>query len=871
MTGHGEKTRTAEIRVSGMHCASCALNVENAISKLEGVAGAEVDLAGERAMVRYDPEKVGVPALEKAVKDSGYGVVNEQVTVRVGGMTCAMCVKAIENALGRLEGVISARVNLGSERALVTYNPSVTSIQEIREAIERAGYRYLGTEGPEGEELRRQAFEKNLREMEIRILIGFGVSLPLFAMMLLGIPTPLPMGYFMFLVATPAFLYLAYPIFRAGYRSLRNAALNMDVMYSMGIGVAYGASVLGTFNIVLSGQFLFYETAVMLAAFLTLGRYLEARAKGKTSEAIRKLIDLQPKTATVVRGGVETELAVSDVVVGDRILVRPGEKIPVDGTVMEGMSFVDESMISGEPIPVEKRPDDDVIGGTINTSGVLTFESTRIGKDTVLAQIIHMVEVAQASRPSVQRVADIAVSYFIPSVLSIALVSFAAWYFLLGETLLFSLTVLISILVVACPCALGLATPTAITVGVGRGAELGTLIRRGEALEVAERLTTVLFDKTGTLTTGAPVVTNIAAFGTDEHSLLMLAAALEHNSSHPLAVAIVERAEREGITPSAVTGFSAMSGKGVEGIVGEDRVLIGNLILFSEREMAIPPQAGEELARREGEGKTAVVVARNGGVIGVISIADTLKPSTPAAIAALKKMGLAVAMITGDNERTARTIAKEAGIDRVIAEVLPEEKAREVRRLQEQGEIVAFVGDGINDAPALAQADLGIAIGGGTDVAIESGDIVLMRDDLVDAVGAVQLARKVMSRVKLNLFWAFAYNSALIPVAAGLLYPFFGITFRPELAGLAMAASSVTVVSLSLLLKGYTPPVLRGAKEGERMKEKKIETDPVCGMEVETSTARFTSEYGGKRYYFCAPGCKAAFEKDPEKYLSREE
>ncbi|MDT8358677.1 MAG: copper-translocating P-type ATPase, partial [Methanomicrobiaceae archaeon] len=530
-------------------------------------------------------------------------------------------------------------------------------------------------------------------------------------------------------------------------------------------------SVLGTFNIVLSGRFLFYETAVMLAAFLTLGRYLEARAKGKTSEAIRKLIDLQPKAATVIRDGVETELPVSDVVVGDRILVRPGEKIPVDGTVTEGESYVDESMISGEPIPVEKRPGNGVIGGTINTSGAFTFESTRIGKDTVLAQIIHMVEVAQASRPSVQRIADIAVSYFIPAVLSIALLSFAAWYLLLGETLLFSLTVLISILVVACPCALGLATPTAITVGVGRGAELGTLIRKGEALEVAERLTTVLFDKTGTLTTGAPVVTDIATFGTDERTLLRLAAALEHNSSHPLASAIVERAKEEGIMPAGVTGFSSMSGKGVEGSVGEDRVLIGNRILIAERGLPIPPPAGEELARREKEGKTAIAVVKNDRFIGVISIADTLKPSTPAAITALKKMGLAVAMITGDNERTALAIAGEAGIDRVIAEVLPEEKAREVERLQEQGEIVAFVGDGINDAPALAQADLGIAVGGGTDVAIESGDIVLMRDDLLDAVGAVQLARKVMSRVKLNLFWAFAYNSALIPVAAGILYP----------------------------------------------------------------------------------------------------
>ncbi|NYT05853.1 MAG: heavy metal translocating P-type ATPase [Methanomicrobiales archaeon] len=865
-------TTTADLKVSGMHCATCAITIEKALKSVEGVAGARVNYAGDSATVEYDPSRVHLRDLEKAVEASGYGVINEQVTIKVGGMTCATCVMTVEKALKKLDGIVSATVNLGSERAYVVYNPKVTSVARMRGAIEGAGYRYLGIEGEDTTDLEKAAYEADLRDKMRRIIVGFGVSLPLMAIMLLGIPTPIPLHWFMFVIATPAFLYLAWPIFLAGYRALKNGTLNMDVMYSMGIGVAYGSSVLGTLQVVLTPSFMFYETAVMLAAFLTLGRYLEARAKGRTSEAIKKLIGLQARTATVVVDGAEKEVAIEDVAAGDLVIVRPGERVPVDGEVTDGESSVDESMISGEPIPVLKSAGAEVIGGTINQNSVLSVRSTRVGKETVLAQIIRLVEAAQGSKPPVQRIADTAVAYFIPAVLAIAIVSFAVWYVVLGATLLFSLTVLISILVVACPCALGLATPTAITVGVGRGAELGTLIKNGEALEIAEGLTTVVFDKTGTLTRGKPQVTDIETFGIGDHALLAIAASVEHGSQHPLADAIVARARMEGIEPAAVTDFDTFGGKGVAAIYDGKTVLVGNRVLMKEQEVPLPVSLEQAIKQREKEGKTAVLVALGRSIVGVIAIADTLKPTTPPAIAALKEMGMQVVMLTGDNARTAIAIGRQAGIDRVIAEVLPEEKAREVLSLQQGGERVAFVGDGINDAPALAQADVGIAIGSGTDVAIESGDIVLIHDDLRDVAAAIQLSTKVMRRIRGNLFWAFAYNTALIPVAAGLLYPFFGITFRPELAGLAMALSSVTVVSLSLMLKTYIPPVRTTAlpaagMPAEEEPMKKIAIDPVCKMEVDEATAKFTTDYKGKKYFFCSPGCKHAFEDEPEKYL----
>ncbi|WP_342771812.1 heavy metal translocating P-type ATPase [Methanoculleus sp. UBA300] len=810
-----EERRKAELKISGMHCASCALNLERALRGRDDVYDARVNLASETAVVEYDPTKATLTDLERTVDDAGYEVVRNEATVRIGGMVCAACAQVIAASLTDLEGVYEARINLATENAHIVYNPALVTLSDIRAAIEDAGYQYLGLEEEVSEDVEARMREEDLRGKFRRFVVGFAVSIPLFLYMLFGMPgmaaLPVSINLIMLVITAPVFVYVSAPIFKAAAAALRNRTLTMDVMYAMGIGVAYGASILGTFGIVLTPEFNFYETAVMLAAFLTLGRYLEARAKGRTSEAIKKLIGLRPRTATVVRDGREVEVGIEDVVPGDVLLVRPGEKVPVDGVVVGGESSVDESMITGEPIPADKQEGDGVVGGTLNVNGVLRVRAEKIGKDTVLAQIIKLVRDAQGSRPPVERIADVAVSYFIPVILAIAIAAFLVWYVVLDASLLFSLTVLISILVVACPCALGLATPTAVTVGIGRGAELGVLVRNGEALEVSKNLTTVVFDKTGTLTRGKPDVTDIVAFGMPEDRLLAVAAAVERNSQHPLAVAVVRRAESAGVTVPASERFNTFGGRGVSAVVDGEVVLIGNQPFLLERGIAVPPKAEMRVTAFQDVGKTAVLVAAGGELAGILAIADTLKPTTRTAIADLKRMGLTVTMITGDNPRTANAIAREVGIENVHAGVLPQEKAQEVRALQERREVVAFVGDGINDAPALAQADVGIAIGSGTDVAIESGDIVLIRDDLTDAVAAIQLSRKVMSRIKQNLFWAFAYNAALIPLAAGVLYPIYGITFRPELAALAMALSSVTVVSLSLLLKTYIPPAKKGA------------------------------------------------------------
>jgi Cu+-exporting ATPase len=805
-----QKERKTELKISGMNCPTCVLTLEKSLSSVEGVDSVQVNLATETAQVTYNPEKAGLSELENAVKESGYGVVNERAEIKVGGMVCASCVETIEAALRSLEGVVQVWVNLGTERAYVTYNAHLVSLEDMRRAIEDAGYQYLGLAGEGTLEQERIEREKDLAEKKRRILIGFGVSIPLLLLMYVPVLPVSLLPYFMFVVATPVFLYLGYPIFLASWRALRNRVLNMDVMYAMGIGVAYVASVLGTFGIILTRDFLFYETAVMLAAFLTLGRFLEVRAKGRTSEAIKKLLGLQPRTAIVLLEGQEQEVPIELLQIGNRLRVKPGERVPVDGVVESGVSYVDESMITGEPIPVEKGEGSEVIGGTVNTNSVLTVRANRVGKDTVLSQIVRMVEEAQGTKPPVQRIADIAVGYFIPTVLAIAFLSFGLWYWVAGNTLLFSLTALISVLVIACPCALGLATPTAVTVGLGRGAELGILIKRGEALEIPDRLTLVIFDKTGTLTQGRPQVTDILPFGIPEETLLSLAASVERNSQHPVAQAVVQEAERRTLALPESTAFNTLSGKGVTAQVLGETLYIGNRTLIQDQSIALSPEIEQTISGLEEQGKTVMILAADTQLMGVIAVADTLKDSVQETVSALREMGLTIGMITGDNLRTATTIAAQIGIDSVIAEVLPGDKVREVKRLQAAGEVVAFVGDGINDAPALAQADAGIAIGSGTDIAIESGDIVLMRDDTRDVVAAIQLSRKVMGRIKQNLFWAFAYNAALIPIAAGVLYPFFGISFRPELAGLAMALSSVTVISLSLLLKGYIPPVRRG-------------------------------------------------------------
>ncbi|HQJ79380.1 MAG TPA: heavy metal translocating P-type ATPase [Methanothrix sp.] len=808
------------IKVSGMACAACTAAVERSLLNLDGIASASVSLAAETVTVEYDPEKLRLSDMERAIRDAGYDVADEKLVIKIGGMSCVMCVAALEAALLKLDGMVEARVNLASEKAYLKFNPRMMGLAEIKKAIADAGYQFLGLAGEEDSADReREARQRDLEEKKKRIIIGAGASVLLMALMHLPLHRIVPMQYhtsvpdtmglIMLALSAPVFAYLSLPIFRAAVRSLWHRVLDMDVMYGMGIGVAYISSILGTFGIVLTPDFMFYETAVMLATFLTLGRYLEARAKGRTSEAIVKLVGLQPKKAVILKDGLEREIYAEEVQVGDILLIRPGEKIPADGLVEQGESYVDQAMITGESIPVLKKPGSSAVGGTLNKNGSLQIRATRVGKDTALARIISLVEAAQGSRPAVQRIADRAVSYFIPAIISIALAAFTYWYFVAHNTLLFSLTAMISVLVVACPCALGLATPTAITVGIGRGAELGILIKSGEALEASEKLDAVAFDKTGTLTVGRPEVTDMAAFGLEEQEALRLAASAQVPSEHPLAEALVRKARQMALKLSQAEGFEARPGKGVLALIEGHRIVAGNRMLFADEGLALVPEILEKAALYESQGKTAMLMALNGRACAVFSISDQLKSMARDAVSDLQRMSLSVVMITGDNSRSAEAIAGLLGIEQTLSEVLPEDKSAEIKRMQEGGSRVAFVGDGINDAPALAQADVGIAIGSGTDVAIETGDIVLMKDDLRDAVAAIQLSRKVISRIKLNIFWAFAYNALLVPVAAGALYPAFGITFRPELAGLAMAASSVTVISLSLLLKKYIPPAIK--------------------------------------------------------------
>ncbi|ADC64915.1 heavy metal translocating P-type ATPase [Ferroglobus placidus DSM 10642] len=801
--------KVKKVKITGMSCASCARVVESVLREVEGVKDVKVNLANESAVIELEKD-VSIKELAEKVEKAGYGVVlpEKVVNVRIGGMTCSACAKTIERALSNLPGVKSVSVNLATETAKVVFVPEETSLEEIRKAIEEVGYRFLGIS--EEEKIEKEDHIKVLKKkLAFAAVIG-SILLVIQYGKFVGFQLEKELiGVVQFLLAAPVMVYSGKDMFLSAIRSLRHKNLNMDVMYSLGVGSAFTASVFSTLGF-LPEDYLFYETAVLLLAFLLLGRTLEAIAKGKTSEAIKKLIGLQAKKATVVRDGKEVEVDVGEVRVGDVIVVKPGEKIPVDGIVIEGESYVDESMITGEPIPNLKRVGDEVVGGTINKNGVLKIRATRVGSETVLAQIIKLVEEALGSKPPIQRLADKIVTYFIPVVLSIAIGSFVYWYFIAKAPALFAFTTLVAVLVIACPCAFGLATPTALTVGMGKGAELGILIKNGEALEIARKVSVVVFDKTGTLTKGKPEVTDVIAFSDGgEREVLKIAASAEKRSEHPLAEAILRKAKSEGIEIEEPEKFEFLAGKGVVASLNGDRILVGSRQLMIEKGLSFDGKVEEVLRKLEEEAKTAILVALNGRIVGVIGIADTIKETAKEAIEELHKMGKKVAMMTGDNRRVAEAIARKLGIDEVLAEVLPHQKAEEVKKLQEKGEIVAFVGDGINDAPALAQADLGIAMGSGTDIALESGDIVLMRDDLRDVVAAIQLSEKTLSKIKQNLFWAMIYNTSLIPVAAGALYPIFGVVFKPEFAGLAMAMSSVSVVTNSLLMKNYVPPIKR--------------------------------------------------------------
>ena len=732
-------------------------------------------------------------------------MTGQTAELKIEGMTCASCVKTIEKVVSGLEGVHDIRVNLSFENARVEYDPARLPMERIKEKIEEIGYRVVDEE----KEDRGQHILELRNNLTFAAIVSALTAIFVYSP-LSGLFDPIVSTLILFIAATSVLAYSGSSIFRGAWHSLRVKDLNMDVMYAMGIGAAYLTSILALSGL-LPLDWAIFPTAIYLVAFLLLGRYMEALAKGRTSEAIRKLIGLQAKDAAVIRDGKEVKVPIEELEMGDTIIVRPGEKVPVDGIVKEGGSHVDESMLTGEPIPALKKEGDEVIGGTINKEGVLKFEVTRTGKDTMLSGIIRMVEEAQASTLPIQRLADKAVKYFIPAVLLISITSFLVW-FVLGYPYIAFIS-MVAVMVIACPCALGLATPTAISVGTGIGAENGILIRDGSALERAQAITTVVFDKTGTLTKGEPEVTDVilspagqkgeeGAEGiNEEEKLIGLAAAVEKGSEHPLGQAIVKKAEESGSQMPEAENFRAITGMGFEAVVGGQRVLVGNRALMSEEGLSFS-EFEAELQRLEEAGKTAVIVAVNNGVAGIIGIADTLKPESRETVRALKSRGIGVAMLTGDNERTARAIAEEAGIERVIAGVLPGQKALEVKRLQSTGEVVAFVGDGINDAPALAQADIGIALGSGTDVALESGEIVLVRSNLTDVVKAIELSQMTMGKIRQNLFWAFGYNTTLIPIAAGILNPFYGgVVFRPEWAGLAMAFSSVSVLTSSLMLK----------------------------------------------------------------------
>jgi Cu+-exporting ATPase len=813
---------TTSFPVRGMTCANCVRTIELSVSKVPGVMRVAVNLATEKLTAEYDPAEASPEAIAQAVERAGYQpVVAKPHKLRITGMTCANCVQTVERSLASVRGVERASVNLATETATVVAEPDVSRAQLV-EAVERAGYGVAAPPSGAAPGMREEE-DPGVAEMRARMrrflvaaafsapLLVLGMVLPLVGVMLPGV------DWLMFGLATPVMLYSAVPFFRGAWKAARNRTANMDTLVALGTGVAYGFSVV---EVVAPGVFpghgVYFETAAVIVTLILLGKYLEAKSRSRASSAIRRLLELSAKTARVERDGKWVEVPAGEVRVGDRLLVKPGEKVPTDGRVAEGAAAVDESMVTGESLPVEKRPGDDVVGATIALDGALTVEATRVGGDTMLAQIVRLVEEAQAEKAPIQALVDRVSRWFVPTIIVVALVSGVLWA-TVGAGLVaasghdpatFGMLVSIAVLIIACPCAMGLATPTAIMVGTGRGAESGILIKHADALERARDVDVVLLDKTGTLTRGKPEVTDVVAYGVDEPDLLRAAASAESLSEHPLAQAVVKRAEADGLAVAKPEAFEAVSGRGVRAAVEGEPLVVGSPAFL--RESGVDVEAREvDVRRLRGQGKTVIGVGHGATLVGLLAIADTLKPTSRAAVALLEAQGVRVVMVTGDNLETARAIAREAGIAEVEAEVLPARKAEVVKRFQREGRVVAMAGDGINDAPALAQADLGIAMGAGTDVAIETGSIVLVRDDLRDVPAALDLSRRTLRKIWQNLFWAFAYNVLLIPVAAGLLYavPVFGepLLLHPMLAAAAMALSSVSVVTNSTLLARWRP------------------------------------------------------------------
>jgi Cu+-exporting ATPase len=812
-------TARVELPVKGMSCASCVAKIERAVGRLAGVEEVRVNLATERATVTYEPARLGVPEVAKAIEDLGYEVQLETSTLSVQGMSCASCVAKIERALLAVPGVVSASVNLGTEKATVTTGRRL-SFEDLRRAVETIGY----TAAPLPTAGETQDGEKTVRDREIRrlrtkLVVGALLSVPLmlgsFPESFPWLPQLLTRHAMLFILATPVHLWVGWQFHRGAWAALRHRTADMNTLVSVGTSAGYLYSVLVTFapGLFVGGGLsggVYFETVAILHTLIILGRYLEARAKGRTSEAIKTLMGLQARTARVIRQGEELDVPAEEVGVGDLVVVRPGEKIPVDGIVVDGASAVDESMLTGESLPVEKRTGAEVFGATLNRTGTFRFRATKVGGATVLAQIIKLVEEAQSSKPPIQQLADRIAEVFVPAVIALAILSSGVWLVWgPAPAVLFALSTFMAVLLIACPCAIGLAAPTAVMVGIGKGAEHGILFRGAEALEMASKVTTIVLDKTGTLTRGEPSVTDVVPVnGMTAERLLRFAASAERGSEHPLGEAIVKRAKADGLGLATVQGFSAIPGHGIRAEVDEHgvllEVLLGNLKLMTDEGVSVGGVA-REAERLADEGKTPMFVAVERKPVGLVAVADTLKPESADAVRAFHRLGLEVAMITGDNRRTAQAIARQLGIEQVLAEVLPQAKADEVKRVQAEGKAVAMVGDGINDAPALAQADVGIAIGTGTDVAMEASDVTLITGDLRAIVIAIALSKRTMRTIKQNFFWAFVYNSVLIPVAAGVLYPVAGILLSPVLAGAAMAGSSVSVVTNSLRLRRFRP------------------------------------------------------------------
>ncbi|WP_124066659.1 heavy metal translocating P-type ATPase [Clostridium sp. E02] len=819
------ENKTLSIR--GMTCAACAQRIEKKVKKLSGMDQASVNLATEKLFVEYDEDSLALSDIKEAVAKIGYEVVekseNTNVNIPIAGMTCAACAKRIEKTVGKLPGVERASVNFATEKATVIYDPGQVRMSAIRAAIEKIGYQALEINRSDAADEDRERKQKEIRTLWTKFIVSAIFSLPLlyFAMApmitFIHLPFPAflePMKYPMRFALTQLGLVIpviavGYKFYTIGFKSLFQGSPNMDSLIAIGTTAAVAFSIYNTFQIAaghhMAVDSLYFESAGVIITLILLGKSLEAVSKGKTSEAIKKLMGLAPKTAIILMDGVEKEISIDEVEIGDIILVKPGDKIPVDGVVLGGHTSIDESMLTGESMPVDKTEGDPVYAASINTTGTIQFKAEKIGSDTALAQIIKLVEDAQGSKAPIAQLADVVSGYFVPVVCVIALVSGIAWYIGTAGDLKFALTIFISVLVIACPCALGLATPTAIMVGTGKGAEYGILIKGGEALETAHKIQTIVFDKTGTITEGKPTVTDVLSVTMDRDTLLNLTASAEKGSEHPLGQAIVRGAKEKGLSLMEAEHFMSLTGRGIEARIDGKDILAGNRKLMEEKNILMTGME-ERSDRLAEEGKTPMFVAVDGKLAGIVAVADVVKESSREAIERLHKMGIQVAMITGDNKKTANAIAKQVGIDRVLSEVLPKDKSNEVKKLQTGGQKVAMVGDGINDAPALAQADIGIAIGSGTDVAMESADIVLMRSDLMDVPTAINLSKHTIRNIKENLFWAFGYNVIGIPIAAGILHLLFhGPLLNPMFAAAAMSLSSVSVLTNALRLKRLKP------------------------------------------------------------------